>query len=181
MGKRSNGEGSILKRKDGRWCAAFNLKGKRKYLYGKTRKEVAGKMRKALAETYDASYYPEITLEDYLGQWLNDSVKGSVRTRTYERYESVSRVHIVPELGHKTLTSLTEMDVQALYRRKLDAGCSPRTVQYIHVTLHKALKQAVRWRLVPNNHSRSASCARMAFGKSCTTHYRHHGCGSRGP
>jgi integrase len=151
MGKRSNGEGSVVKRKDGRWCAAFNLNGKRKYLYGKTRQEVARKMREALANTYDASYYPDITIKDYIGQWLKDSVRDSVRTRTYERYESVSRVHIIPELGGRTLTSLTEMDVQSLYRRKLDSGCSARTVQYIRVTLHKALKQAVRWRLVPNN------------------------------
>ena len=47
----------------------------------------------------------KLKIEDYIGQWLKDSVKDTVRTRTYERYESVSRVHIVPELGHKTLTS----------------------------------------------------------------------------
>jgi len=33
--------------------------------------------------------------------------------------------------------------VRGLYREKLEAGLSPRTVQYVHVTLHKALKQAV--------------------------------------
>jgi integrase len=27
----------------------------------------------------------------------------------------------------------------------------PRTVQYIHATLHKALDQAVKWRLMPYN------------------------------
>jgi integrase len=151
MGKRSNGEGSVLKRKDGRWCAAYTVNGKRKYLYGKTRQEVAGKMREALAKTGSGVYYPDIKIEDYMGQWIKDSVKDSVRQRTYERCEQVARNHIVPELGHISLTSLTEMDVQSLYRRKLDSGCSARTVQYIHVTLHKALKQAVRWRLVPNN------------------------------
>src|SRR3712207_3271334 len=109
MGKRSNGEGSVVKRKDGRWCAAFTMSGKRKYLYGKTRKEVARKMREALADTCNAYYYSDIALEDYLGQWLRDSVEGSVRTRTYERYESVCRIHIIPELGGRTLTSLSEI------------------------------------------------------------------------
>jgi integrase len=150
VGKRRNGEGSVLKRKDGRWCAAYTVNGKRKYLYGKTRKEVAGKLREALAKTGNGTYYPDIKIENYLVQWLKDSVRDSVRERTYERYEQITRNHIVPELGNKTLTSLTEMDVQSLYRRKLDSGCSTRTVQYIHVTLHKALKQAVRRRLVPN-------------------------------
>ncbi len=57
MGRRSNGEGSLSKRKDGRWQAAYTIDGKRKYLYGKTRKEVAKKLREALAKT-DNAYYP---------------------------------------------------------------------------------------------------------------------------
>jgi integrase len=35
--------------------------------------------------------------------------------------------------------------------KKLDSGLAPRTVQYIHATLHKALDQAVKWRLIPYN------------------------------
>ena len=41
--------------------------------------------------------------------------------------------------------------MQGLYRSKLNSGLSRRTVQLIHSTLHKALKQAVRWGLVPQN------------------------------
>jgi integrase len=40
--------------------------------------------------------------------------------------------------------------VRGLYKEKLQT-LSPRTVQYIHVTLHKALKQAVRDGLVQRN------------------------------
>jgi integrase len=50
LGRRSNGEGSIAKRKDGRWSAAYTVGGKRKYVYGKTRKEAATKLRDAMAE-----------------------------------------------------------------------------------------------------------------------------------
>ena len=38
-----------------------------------------------------------------------------------------------------------------LHRQKLDSGLSPRTVQYVHVTLRKALKQAADDGLVPRN------------------------------
>jgi integrase len=38
-----------------------------------------------------------------------------------------------------------------LYREKLDSGLSSRTVNYIHVTLHKALKQAMNDGLIPRN------------------------------
>src|SRR4028119_1843380 len=43
------------------------------------------------------------------------------------------------------------MQVQSLYRKKLDAGLSPTTVRKIHATLYKALKQALRWQLVMRN------------------------------
>ncbi len=41
--------------------------------------------------------------------------------------------------------------MQSLYRSKLDSGLSPRTVQIIHASLHKVLKQAVMWSLIPRN------------------------------
>ena len=50
-----------------------------------------------------------------------------------------------------SLERLSPVHVQALYRSKPDAGLSPRTVQNIHVVLHRALKQALRWGLVPRN------------------------------
>jgi len=54
LGKRGNNEGSIYKRKDGRWVASItvgyndNGKPKRKNFYGKTRKEVQEKLNEAL-------------------------------------------------------------------------------------------------------------------------------------
>ena len=46
---------------------------------------------------------------------------------------------------------MTPAHVRGLYRQKLDSGLSPRTVNYIHVTLHKALSQAVSDGLVQRN------------------------------
>jgi integrase len=90
-------------------------------------------------------------LGDYLDRWLTDSVRDTVRQNTWERYEQIVRLHIKPALGRVKLKSLTPTHVRALYRDKLDAGLATRTVQYIHTTLHKALKQAMNDRLVPRN------------------------------
>jgi integrase len=87
----------------------------------------------------------------YLERWLMDSVLDTVRPTTYERYEQIVRIHIRPALGGVKLKNLTPVHVRGLYREKLQAGLSPRTVQYIHVTLHKALKQAVQDVLIPRN------------------------------
>jgi integrase len=52
--KRGNGEGSITKRRDGRWMARYTVhtvKGpKRKHIYGRTRQEVAEKLSKAVSD-----------------------------------------------------------------------------------------------------------------------------------
>jgi integrase len=74
-----------------------------------------------------------------------------VRQRTWERYEQIARVHLKPALGRVKLKNLTPTQVRGLYRSKLDAGLSPRTVQYVHTALRKALKDAVADGLVPRN------------------------------
>jgi hypothetical protein len=70
-------------------------------------------------------------------------IKDTVRCKTFAQYESVVRCHLAPALGRLKLVSLTTAHVRALCRKTLDSGLAPRTVQYIHTTLHKALKQDV--------------------------------------
>ncbi len=42
-----------------------------------------------------------------MDRWLADSVKGTVRQRTYELYESIARVHIKPAIGRVKRKALT--------------------------------------------------------------------------
>jgi integrase len=83
-------------------------------------------------------------------RWL-EATKGTVRERTWIRAEVDVRVHIDPVLGKSRLDGLSALRLQSFYRTKLDSGLSPRAVQIIHATLHKALRQAVRWQLIPRN------------------------------
>ena len=155
--KRGNGEGTIHRRKNGGWCAQYTVytdKGrKRKTLYGKTRAEVAAKLAKEVSDRKGGVSFDSVDLKigEYLERWLRDLVRSSVKQRTFENYAYVVRSHLVPALGHMKIKNLTPAYVQGLYSSKLESGLSPRTVQLIHTTLHKALKQAVRWGLVPRN------------------------------
>ncbi len=155
--KRGNGEGSIYQRKDGRWVGqylVYTAKGpKYRYIYGKTRQAVAEKLTKAMADRDGGLVYEagNLTIGAYLDQWLNNSVRDSVRQRTWERYEQIVRVHLKPTLGRIKLKGLTPTQIRSLYREKLDSSLAPRTVQYIHTTLHKALKDAVTDGLIPRN------------------------------
>src|SRR5215210_4244746 len=156
MGKRGNGEGTIFRRKSGGWMAQYYVRTaegrKRKTIYGKTRKEVANKLAKALSDREGGLIFDAegLKLREYLSRWLEDSVKDTVRNTTYERYEQIARTHIIPMLGDVKLKGLSPTHVRGLYKEKLQT-LSPRTVQYIHVTLHKALKQAVNDGLIPRN------------------------------
>jgi site-specific recombinase XerC len=60
-------------------------------------------------------------------------------------------VHINPALGKMKLKNLSPTHVRSFYRSKLDASSSPRSVQYIHTTLRKALKDAISDGLIPRN------------------------------
>ena len=157
MGRRGNGEGSIYRRKDGRWVGQYLIytpKGpKYRYLYGNTRQVVAEKLTKAMAQRDSGLAFEagKLTVAEYMNKWLTESARNRLRPKTYKDYSGLTRVHIVPALGHIKLKNLTPLHVQSFYGSKLESGLSKRTVEYIHTVLHSALKQAVRWELVPRN------------------------------
>jgi integrase len=165
--KRSNGEGSITRRKDGLYMARYTVQTatgtKRKTLYGKNREDVAEKLVDALSNrnqglVFDAGSQ---TVGEYMEQWLQTSARESVRESTYESYRNQVRRYVIPAIGRVKLKRLSAMQIQGMYRAMLDRGLSPRTVQYAHAVLHRALRQAVRWGLVPRNVSEDVDRPRI--------------------
>src|SRR5215207_1250055 len=118
VGRRGNGEGTITRRKDGRWEARYTVdtaKGpKRKVLYGKTRAEVAAKLTKAISDRDGGLVFDtgNQTVSEYIERWLNDSVRNSVKPVTFENYALLLRVHIMPALGPVKLKSLSPAHLQ---------------------------------------------------------------------
>ncbi len=158
MAKRGQNEGSITKRKDGRWVARLTIgyeggKQKRKCIYGRTREEVAGKLAAALKAKRDGLPVSNdrITFGQFLDKWLEDSVKPSVRPATYSRYTREVRLHIEPTLGKVKLAKLSPGDIQALLNTKLKEGLSPASVRHMHAVIRRALGQAYEWQLVSRN------------------------------
>jgi integrase len=158
---RGNGDGDVYPRKNregkvigyrGTYCVQTADGPKRRYVSGKNKGETRAALNKARADrdggfVFDAG---TLTLGDYLDKWLKDSVKNTVRRSSYVRYEGIVNNHVSPTLGRLKLKSLTPAHVRRLYIEKLET-LSPRSVNYIHVTLHKALRQAVRDGLIPRN------------------------------
>ncbi len=155
--RRGNGTGGVTRRKDGSWMARYTVQTatgrKRKVIYAGSHEEARRKLAEAIADRDKGLAYDSggLTMDEYLARWLEDSVRGSVKVTTAHSYGSLVKNHVSPTLGKTKLSALTPAHVQNLYRRKLDEGLAPKTVKYIHTTLHRALKQAVRWGLVPRN------------------------------
>jgi integrase len=165
--RRGNNEGSIYKRSDGRWVATVSVgydfatgKPIRKYLYGKTRKEIKDKMLKALTETKDNNIViPEkITLGEWLNRWMVSYKKNTLKSSTYESYEMFIKNHINPIIGNIPLTKLQAIVLQKFYNDKLTSGrndkkggLSTRTVRYLHSIIRQALGQAIKEGFLQNN------------------------------
>ena len=76
--RRGNHEGSIYKDAQGRWRGVITLystdgKSNKKYLYGRTKREVTEKMKKMQLEILNVNYIEpdHTTLYSYLCTWLD--------------------------------------------------------------------------------------------------------------
>jgi len=81
------------------------------------------------------------SLNDYLDKWLR-TTKGTISHRTFGDYENLLRLYFRPELGRKRLQSIKPMDIQNVITDMSLRGLSPKTIQYAHMVLQKALKEA---------------------------------------
>lgn len=153
MARRGQGEGSIMRRKDGRYQAALTLDNhKRKYFYGKTRKEVQDKLNLALYEQKQGMLAtgPQRTLKVHLEQWVEQVVKLTKRPNTYSDYHSVVKCHLIPALGHIKLQKLTIGHLQAFYAEKRKT-LKPKTLALINTALSGALEDALKQGFVARN------------------------------
>lgn len=173
MGKRrSNGEGSLRKRSDGRWEGRYTAgydpttgKGIIKSVFGKTQSEARQKLQKAISENrgpainYDGDY----TVSEWMWLWYETYSKPGLRPSTRHNYENYIRNHIEPNIGGIKLKKLTSIHIQQFYNRSKESGrvdrwekdaqepLANRTVRGMHMVLRQALQQAVDERIINYN------------------------------
>jgi len=158
---RANGEGTIYRRKDGRYEGAAyfrTISGTRKRIrvYGKTREEVHVTLTEAKAKAQHGIPLPDRAwrLGAYLDYWLENVVRPNRRPKTYEQYECTIRLYLNPGLGTCLLSRLSVPMVQSFLNQKISERHSVRKVQIIRTVLSSALSRAVREELVGRNVAR---------------------------
>jgi len=118
-----------------------------------SRKEASKRLRQILTELDKGTFIKpgKATVAEYLGVWLSDNIKPNLAENTFNLYSYICNKYIIPALGNIVLVDLKPQHVQRLYAEKKASGLSNRTVQLIHVVLHKALKNAVKLGLLSRN------------------------------
>lgn len=189
--RRGSGEGTIYQRKDGLWVGAlmvgFRLDGRidRRKVSAKTRGEVQAKLdalkSRAAGGTLLDAEKERATIKGFLERWL-EAIKPTVRLSTWERYDSIMRLHVIPALGAKKLRALRPDDLQRFYGAKLTeplrlrpgqkaekaktvANLSPMTIRKFHATIHRALSHAVKWGYLTRNVADAAQPPSVALSE----------------
>src|SRR5215469_8778260 len=154
MSRERYGEGSVYLRKDGRYSGYIMLDNhRRKYFYGKTKKEVLDQIKKAQREREQGALVPasKQTVKQFLEYWLEQVHKAKIRQSSYIKYRKALNYHILPELGHIQLQKLTAEHLDVFYAKLLRKKKSAKSIKDLHGILHVALKYAVRKKRLPKN------------------------------
>ena len=182
--KRANGEGSIRKRKDGRWEGRYTAgrdpaTGKTIYknVLGKTQGEVKEKLKKAIVDSQqlDVTRATTYTVRTWIRLWYEVYAEPRLREKTKDYYLNYIDKHIIPELGDIKLDKLTNIQIQKFYNdlqkngrvqrykhiELKEKGLSVRVVHGIHTLLNNCLEQAVKERLLLVNPARGCKLPKM--------------------
>jgi integrase len=115
-----------------------------------TRREAEVVRARIVSEVHAGSYVEpdRITLAEWVRQSWLPVIKSRVKPSTFASYRSNMETHVLPALGSRALQQLTAPLLNAFYAELLARGngrrpLSPKTVRYIHATIHKALADAV--------------------------------------
>lgn len=162
--KAANGDGSIYRCKDGRWCAAIWVsypdgRKKRRYFFSHDRSEcVAWLAEKRLQKARGSfEFGDDITLLAWLLVWLErytPNIRTSTRTSYLgyvENHISASKIASMP-LAKITTDELQRFAISLQKSGQQDSnGLSAKTIHNVFAMLHAALDQAVGCGLIDRN------------------------------
>ncbi|EGD51740.1 integrase family protein [Thermoanaerobacter ethanolicus JW 200] len=152
--------GQIINRGKDKWLVriflGYDENGKRKYhnktIYGSKKDAEKYKIEKLNEINKGIFVEPaNITLKEYLDEWIKTSLKGRVKATTYQSYVKIIELYIKPVLGDYKISKLNPLLIQDMLTNMMNKNLSARTIRYTHTILKNALNQAVKWQIISNN------------------------------
>jgi integrase len=144
--------GSIYQRaRDGRWCAALSIAGRRIVRYGRTRKEAQEALQDILREyhTGQLATPTRCTLAEWVEQWF-DLMEPTWRPSTQTIYRHALSP-IMSQLGHMRLDKLTPLALAGTLVALRRQGRGSRSLEQTYIYLRGCLARAVALGLLSTN------------------------------
>jgi flagellar biosynthesis component FlhA len=108
------------------FTAAIDADGKQQFknVYGKTRKQVADKLRELAKqkELYGFVSTKKVSVAEWIEHWITEIMMHSLRKTTYQTYLSLFKTHIKLGFGGILLQKLSSADIQKLYNKLTKEG-----------------------------------------------------------
>ena len=169
--------GNVSRRRNGEWEYRFDVgpdpltgRRQRRTKSGfETKREATKAMREAIsAFERGRSVRPSRrTVAQFLNEW-HAAVRPSLRPTTWTNYRDYLNAYVIPTIGDTAIQDLTPVRLNLLYghllengRVKRAGGLAPKTVQNVHRMLHRALRDAVKWDVLPRNVAEDAEAPRV--------------------
>ena len=157
--KRSNGEGTLRKRSDGRWESAITVgyksdgKPQRKYFYGRTQKEAKEKVaqwHEAQKQRRPAGILKkEYTFIEWSDFWFEHH-KDDITPTTQEHYKYTMRI-LQNYFGDKPISEFLAYDIETFLKETRKDGRSDSYISTCRGLLHHIFRKAAANRLIDHN------------------------------
>ena len=160
--RRGKNEGSIYKRKDGRWCAqavlGYDESGKpiRKYIYGKSRQEVAKQLTESTYTVYKhgySSYMPDANAVFYeeLYDWFVTYKMPNIADSTIEKNLNFLKNHVKPWFKAAKTLNLSTDSFQRFFNSIAKKLCL-QSLKHLKQLLNQFFKYAIKRGIVRENY-----------------------------
>ncbi|WP_160690118.1 tyrosine-type recombinase/integrase [Clostridium sp. C2-6-12] len=170
--KKSNGEGSINRYKNG-WRGTITIgrsvDGKliRKQVYGKTKHETIEKMNE-FRDKNKRGLIPKndkITLNEWFKTWLFDFKANEIKASTIQRYDVIYRNYIEnSELAGIKLKDLNAITIQNYYNNLIKMGKTPTAIKILNKALKSCLKYAKKINYIVENCCDNVILPKIPYG-----------------
>ncbi len=161
-GRRGNNEGSIYKRKDGRWCGAVTVGYKtngtaiRKYVYGNSRQEVSKKVPTKTGEVF-ANDYISVSARDernfqvLMQEWFDIFAVSDKSSTTEANRRNMLKNHIFKEFGALDIQNVTKEKPQKFFNGKIKSGTAADSINKIKNLMKEFFTYAVKKGFIREN------------------------------
>ncbi len=156
--RRLSGEGSVTKRKDGRWMARFyitlpNGERKRQHIVLKDKNEVLRRMNEEMtqADRGMAVVHDRRTVAEWIEYWLDEIDVDKVKDSTHDMHRRQLERWVISEIDNITLTNLKPDHIRIMIKNWNAKGAGTRGQQIARNTMSACLQDAMKLEYVHRN------------------------------